>query len=78
MGGAQDRKNSIKGGKDAIDLLGLLFYSDLNNQKLRNIFSRYGFKEYLDFLISTVARFDRKDLAYLNLTEHEFSTLKKE
>ncbi|MGC8618714.1 MAG: hypothetical protein ACP5UZ_08295 [Thermoplasmata archaeon] len=77
IGAAIDRKGSFKGDKDAIDILGLLFYSDINKEKLRNLIARYDLRGYLDFLISVLSSFNLRNLLYLNIDEHEFSKLKR-
>lgn len=77
IGAAMDRRGSFKGDKDAIDILGLLFYSDISSERLRNLLTRYNLKGYLDFLISVLSNFSLRNLPYLNIDEHEFSKLRR-
>lgn len=77
LGAAVDRGKSAKGEKDAIDILGLLFYSQLDVSLLKKILSEYGLMAYTDVLISILNNFDRKSLNYLNLNENSFSKFKR-
>jgi len=76
LGAAAARLKSQKGEKDSIDLLGLLFKSGIDLQKLKKVLSDYNLTDYLRFLISILANFDKRDLNYLNLNENSFSKLK--
>lgn len=77
LGAAKDRRYSTKGDKDSIDILGLLLYSNIDLKKMKMILSRYDLSGYTDLLISILMNFDKKNLAYLNLNEHQFSKLRK-
>ncbi|MDG7038675.1 MAG: hypothetical protein JRN37_05920 [Nitrososphaerota archaeon] len=76
LGAALDRKGSIKGEKDAVDILGLLFYAGLDMARLRAVLSKYRLSHGIDLMISLLNGFDRSALAYLNLNENSFSKLK--
>jgi hypothetical protein len=77
LGAASDRGGSTKGMKDAIDILGLLFYSGPDLGILKKILSEYNLIKYIDLLVSILNNFDRRDLNYLNLNESSFSKLKR-
>ncbi|MGI0141367.1 MAG: hypothetical protein ACREBF_01805 [Candidatus Micrarchaeales archaeon] len=77
LGAAQDRRKSTKGEKDAIDVLGLLFYSKLKLSVLKAILARYKLAHYADLLVSILRNFDKGDFHYLNLNESGFSKLKR-
>lgn len=77
LGAAHDRGMSIKGEKDAIDILGLLFNSGLDMKTLGKILSIYNLSAYKDLLVSIINGFDRGKLSYLNLNENSFSKLKR-
>ena len=76
LGAALDRGKSAKGEKDAIDILGLLFYSGLSISNLKKVLLEYKLLPYMDVLLSTLVNFDRRNLNYLNLNENSFSKLK--
>ena len=77
LGAYLDRKNSMKGAKDGVDILGLLFYSDINMDRLRQIFEKYGFGDYGRELLSVLNTYKLRDLGFLKLNEKSFSGLKK-
>jgi hypothetical protein len=77
LGAASERLRSSKGTKDAIDILGLLFYSRLDLALLGKILSEYRLTRFMDLLASILRGFDRRDLSYLNLNENSFSKLKR-
>ncbi len=78
LGAFADRRKSIKGEKDSIDVLGLLFYADLEIRKLAGIFHAYKHPEYPRLILDTLNGFDKQLLGYLNLNEKTFSRLKKD
>jgi len=75
QGAEIERKNSVKGEKDRIDIVSLLFYAnpDLNNYI--SILKKYNKLEYLNNLILILKNFN--DYNSLNLTPRKFK-LKKE
>lgn len=72
-----DRKDSIKGEKDSIDLVGLIFYADIDFALLKRLIDRYELEGYARTLAETVKRFDVNLAKYLNLNENGLSKLKK-
>lgn len=70
-----DRKNSIKGEKDKLDILSLLFFADINLKKYKEIIKRYSIENYLDELIRVISNF--KDYNAVSLTPGKFK-IKKE
>ncbi len=77
LGAASDRLASMKGMKDSVDILGLLFYSRLDILALRRVLSEYGLMRFMDLLLSIINGFDRRNLGYLNLNENSFAKLKR-
>ncbi len=77
LGAYASRAKSIKGGKDAIDLLGLLFYSELNFKLLGELVAKYNKKERMGLLLEALNGFDRKQLGFLNLNEKGFAEMRK-
>lgn len=77
IGAAMERKDSIKGGKDMIDVLGLLFFADVDLKQFKKLTIEYELKEYCRFLLSTLNSFDTKMVSYLNLNPKTFSEKKR-
>ena len=75
QGAYKDRKNSIKGEKDKIDILSLLFFSDFNIKIYKSILKEYSLDYYAKNLIDLLKNF--KDYDSLNLTPREFKIKKK-
>jgi len=70
----QNRKNSIKGQKDEIDLVSLVFFSDFKPKDYFNILKRYHKENFYSSLVSIVRNF--KDYNRLNLNPREFKIKK--
>ncbi len=77
LGAAADRLQSQKGEKDAIDILGLLFYSGADLKKVRAIASESRLLGHIRLLGKILDGFKKENLGYLNLNEASFSKLRK-
>ena len=77
LGAYSDRGRSIKGDKDSIDLLGLLFYGDVDVAKLGALLKRYRLEGYARMLLGVLVGFDKDMLRFLDLNEKSFSVMKK-
>ena len=75
QGAEIDREYSVKGEKDKIDIISLLFFSDFNYKRYFSILKKYTKEDYLNKLISLVKNF--KDYNSLALSPREFK-IKKE
>ena len=75
QGAYKDRENSVKGEKDKIDILSLLFFSDINFKSYKSILREYSLISYTEKLLDLVKNF--KDYNSLNLTPREFKIKKK-
>ena len=73
QGAELDRSNSIKGQKDRIDIMSLLFYSDIDFKKYNEILKRYNL-DYLKELKRIITAF--KDVNHLNVNVKEFKKRK--
>ena len=71
----ENRKNSIKGEKDKIDILSLLFFSDIEVKSYKSVLKEYSLIYYIQNLINLLKNF--KDYGSLNLIPREFK-IKKE
>ncbi len=76
QGAELDRKDSIKGEKDRIDIMTLLCYTEIDFNKYRNIIKKYKIEYYKTRLKEIINNF--KNIKHLNLNENEFSKIKKE
>ena len=77
FGALLNRKRSIKGEKDMIDVVGMLLYSGLDAKKLYGLLHSYNLTHYIDELLGVLKTFDKRLLQYLNLNEKSFSKQKK-
>ncbi len=75
QGAEMDRKDSLKGEKDKLDIVSLLFFSDINFKTYKSILKKYSLGHFIDCLISTLKGF--KDYNILNLTPREFKITKE-
>jgi len=76
QGAELDRRASVKGSKDQIDILGLLCYSNIDLKKYLEILKKHKLENYIIELKKIVANF--KDIEYLNLNPRQFKLKKKE
>ena len=70
-----DRKYSIKGEKDKIDIVSLLFFTDVNFFQYSTLLKKYGLVHYINELILLVKGF--MDYDSLSLMPREFKLKKK-
>lgn len=75
QGAYENRKNSVKGEKDKIDILSLLFFSDINLKFYKFVLKEYSLDYHIKNLISLLKNF--KEYNSLNLTPMEFKLKKK-
>jgi len=75
QGAEINRKNSIKGEKDQIDIISLLFFSDPDYSKYFSMLKKYSLENYRERLIIILKNF--KDYNSLHLTPRAFK-LKKD
>lgn len=78
QGAEIDRRDSIKGRKDRIDILSLLVYSPFDLKRYRELLKKHGMEKLGDELIKEIALFSKDDLPYIAMNEHSFSKWKKE
>jgi len=78
QGAYSDRKGSIKGRKDQIDILNIILKSGLSLEKYSVCAKKYWHEAYLHELMNAISSFSKEDLPYIGMNEHEFSKWKKE
>ncbi len=76
LGALNARRASIKGQKDAVDILGLLLYSDLDKNLVKSLCAKY--RVNTDAIKDAVKNVDDDTLAYLNTNRHHFSKARKQ
>lgn len=69
-----DRKNSVKGEKDMLDIVSILFFSEIDFKKYSEILEKYGLRNYKLELRKLIKKF--KDYNKLNLAPSEFKKIK--
>ena len=74
QGAEKDREFSVKGEKDRIDIITLMFYSDMNFKEYFNLIKRYKLNDYYPRLRKIINNF--KEIKYLNLNPKEFKLRK--
>ena len=77
QGAEIDRRNSIKGEKDAIDIITIILHSDINWKEYVKLLKKYKKENFKDELIFVINNFSDKDLHYLRIDFNEFKKWKK-
>jgi hypothetical protein len=73
-----ERRNSIKGQKDSIDILTILIHGGLDLRKYNKLLGKYELKDYVNELLFVIRDYDNKNIRYLDLNLKEFVNWKKE
>ena len=76
QGAEIDRKDSVKGSKDRIDIMALLLFSEIDFKKYDSLLEKHNLKHYLNRLFSIINNFD--GIKYLDLNPREFKLKKRE
>ncbi|MBI5123321.1 hypothetical protein HZA75_05690 [Candidatus Roizmanbacteria bacterium] len=71
----QDRRESVKGQKDLIDVISLVLLEDFDFKYLSNLIKKYRLENYLKILEKLII--DTKEIPELNLNQHAFAKKKK-
>ena len=74
QGVEKERGNSVKGEKDKIDIVSLLFFSDIDFNKYKTILKKYKLEDYIDRVLSLLRTFN--DYNRVNMTPREFKQKK--
>ena len=72
-----DRRNSIKGKKDSIDILTILAHTDIDWKKYSSLAKKYKLENYPKELLAIVNRFEDADIHYLKVGFVQYKKLKK-
>ncbi len=76
QGAEYDREKSVKGEKDRIDIMTLLFYADIDFNGYFKLLKKYKLEHFYERLKKIVINF--KEIKYLNLNPRQFKLKKKE
>jgi len=76
QGAELDRKDSVKGRKDRIDIMTLLLASGINLGEYKHLLKEHVLDHFWPRLLTIIAEF--RDFNYLNLNPREFKLRKKE
>jgi hypothetical protein len=76
QGAEKDREHSVKGEKDRIDIITLLFFSDVDFKNYLDILKKYKLEDFYERLKSIILNF--KDINYINLNPKQFKLKKQE
>ncbi len=76
QGAEQDREKSVKGEKDRIDIITLVFYSGIDFKEYFKLIKKYRIEHFYKRLKKIIANF--KDVKYVNMTPRELKLKKKE
>jgi len=76
QGAELDRKDSVKGSKDRVDIMALLLFSEIDFREYKLLLKRHNLIHYSDRLLSIINGF--KDINYLDLNPREFKLKKRE
>lgn len=78
QGAEVERRGSIKGKKDLIDILTLILHSGFSVQKYKEISGKFSLEKFMDELASEVLLFNPKDVEYLGVNLNEYAKWKRE
>ncbi len=78
QGAEIDRRNSIKGEKDAIDILTLILHSDIDWKEYTKLLKKYKKGHFKKELTQLINNFSDKNIDYLGINFKEFKDRKKE
>lgn len=76
QGAELEREKSVKGEKDRIDIMTLLFYADIDFKLYFDLLKKYKIDFFYERLKNIVLNF--KEIKYLNLNPREFKLKKEE
>lgn len=77
QGAEIERRGSIKGKKDLIDILTILIHSGFSVAKYKEIISKFSLNKFEDELEKEVLLFNPKDSEYLGINLNEFAKWKR-
>ena len=76
QGAEHERKNSVKGQKDIVDIMTLLCFANINFEKYKELILKYKLHSFGHRLKEIISTFN--DLKYIGFNVKEYSKIKKE
>ena len=76
QGAYENRQNSVKGEKDKIDIVSIIFFTEINFQKYKEIMVKHKLESYKEDLKKIITNYT--DHQALNMTPRELKNKKKE
>lgn len=77
QGAEIDRRNSIKGEKDAIDIITLILHSDIDWKEYIKLLKKYKKDKFRNELIFIINNFSERNIHYLGIEFKKFKKWKK-
>jgi len=77
QGAEINRRSSIKGNKDSIDIVTLLLHSEINYDAYFKLLKKYKKENFRDELVSVIKNFSDKSIDYLDINFNEFKKWRK-
>ncbi len=78
QGAELERRDSVKGQKDMIDILMILLYGSPDLRLYNKLIVKYNLTNYLTELINVINNFNLKDVDYLDMNLKKFTDWKKD
>ena len=76
QGAEYDREKSVKGGKDRIDIMTLLFYADIDFDEYHKLLKKHDLMGFYSRLKDIVSNF--REIKYFDMTPRQFKLKKEE
>lgn len=76
QGAEEDRGKSVKGEKDRVDVITLLFYADIDFKAYFSLLKKYKIEHFYERLKNIILNF--KEIKYINVNPREFKLKKQE
>ncbi|MFH1306817.1 MAG: hypothetical protein ABIH83_04165 [Candidatus Micrarchaeota archaeon] len=77
QGAEIERRESIKGKKDSIDILTLLIHSEIDFKEYSKLLKKYKLQNYASELKHVIANFNDKDIEYLGIDFVKYKKFRK-
>lgn len=77
QGAEIDRRGTVKGKKDSIDVLTLLIHGEIDVDRYHDLLEKYGLENYEKELKKVVKEFSDDDIKFLGIGFQEFKNWKK-
>lgn len=76
QGAEIDRRGSVKGKKDSIDIITLLIHGELDLERYKKLLEKHSLEHYRKELIRVIKNFSDEDIKFLDVNFQEFKNWK--